>query len=177
MSGGRFRCRLRIASTRRCGRSGVVPARSSSAARRLIARASSTAAKHTYDILHVAHGVDVEMLEKLFAEHDIGINLHNEPYPSFENRVCLHLAAGHLVLSERLTPSHGLEPGIDFIEIASAAEIVHVLHVLETYPGAYDRIRIRGRAKAELYRSSVVYPRLIHDLYLDLAVFGTARVV
>lgn len=136
-----------------------------------------TAAKHTYDILHVAHGVDVEMLEKLFAEHDIGINLHNEPYPSFENRVCLHLATGHLVLSERLTPSHGLEPGIDFIEIASAAEIVHVLHVLETYPGAYDRIRIRGRAKAELYRSSVVYPRLIHDLYLDLAVFGTARVV
>lgn len=135
------------------------------------------AAKHGYDVLHVAHGVDVEMLQELFAEHDVGINLHNEPYPSFENRVCLHLAAGHLVLSERLSPSHGLEPGIDFVEISTAQEVLHVLHVLETYPGAYDRVRIRGRAKAELYRASAVYPRLIHDLYLDLAAFGTARTV
>jgi hypothetical protein len=133
------------------------------------------AAKHKYDVLHVAHGADVEMLEALLAEHDVGINLHNEPYPSFENRVCLHLAAGHLVLSERLSPPHGLEPGIDFVEIATAEQLLHVLQVLETYPGTYDRIRSRGRAKAELYRASVVYPRLIHDLYLDLAAFGTGR--
>jgi len=135
------------------------------------------AAKHRYDILHVAHGVDVEMLMELFGECDVGINLHNEPYPSFENRVCLHLAAGHLVLSERLSPTHGLEPGIDFIEISTPQEIIHILHVLETYPGAYDKVRIRGRIKAELYRASAVYPRLIHDLYLDLAAFGTARTV
>src|SRR5262249_17507601 len=103
-----------------------------------------------------------------FAEHDVGINLHNEPYPSFENRVCLHLAAGHLVLSERLSPTHGLEPGIDFVEISTPEEVLHVLHVLETYPGSYDRVRIRGRATA-------VCPRLIHALYLDLAAFGTER--
>jgi hypothetical protein len=132
-------------------------------------------AKHAFDVLHVAHGADVQMLESLFAEHDVGINLHNEPYPSFENRVCLHLAAGHLVLSEHLSPTHGLEPWIDFIEIATPHELVHVLDVLQTYPGAYDGIRIRGRAKAELFRASVVYPRLVHDLYLDLAAFGTER--
>jgi hypothetical protein len=135
------------------------------------------AAKHRYDLLHIAHGVDLEMLAELFAGHDVGINLHNEPYPSFENRVCLHLAAGHLVLSERLSPSHGLEPGIDFVEISTPEEVLHVLHVLETYPGAYDRVRIRGRIKAELFRASAVYPRLIHDLYLDLAAFGTNRTV
>lgn len=132
-------------------------------------------AKHAYDVLHVAHGAGIEMLEALFAEHEVAINLHNEAYPSFENRVCLHLAAGHLVLSERLSPSHGLEPWIDFVEIASAEELVHVLDVLETYPGSYDGIRSRGRAKAELFRASVVYPRLIHDLYLDLGAFGTER--
>jgi hypothetical protein len=134
-----------------------------------------TASKHAYDILHIAHGVDLAMLAELFAEHDVGINLHNEPYPSFENRVCLHLAAGHLVLSERLSPTHGLEPGIDFVEISTPEEVLHVLHVLQTYPGAYDRVRIRGRMKAELFRASAVYPRLIHDLYLDLAAFGTNR--
>jgi hypothetical protein len=42
-------------------------------------------------------------------------------------------------------------------------------------PGAFESIRVRGRAKAELYRASSVYPRLIHDLYLDLAAFGTRR--
>jgi len=133
------------------------------------------AAKHSYDLLHVAHGAGVDMLEALFAAHDVGINLHNEPYPSFENRVCLHLAAGHLVLSERLSPTHGLEPDIDFVEISRPEQVLHILYVLETYPGTYDKVRIRGRAKAELYRASVVYPRLIHDLYLDLAAFGTAR--
>ena len=42
-------------------------------------------------------------------------------------------------------------------------------------PGSYDGIRVRGRAKAELFRASAVYPRLIHDLYLDLGAFGTER--
>jgi hypothetical protein len=161
------------------------PVRKQSARPRLLFVGRSTphredilvAAKHQYDLLHVAHGADVEMLERLFAEHDIGINLHNEPYPSFENRVCLHLAAGHLVLSERLSPTHGLEPDIDFVEISRPEQVVHILHVLETYPGSYDRVRIRGRAKAELFRASLVYPRLIHDLYLDLAAFGTERQV
>ena len=134
-----------------------------------------TPSKHTFDLLHVAHGADIEMLEALFAEHEVGINLHNEPYPSFENRVCLHLAAGHLVVSERLSPSHGFEPWIDFVEIATPQELVHVLYVLETYPAAYDGIRTRGRMKAELCRASAVYPRLIHDLYLDIAAFGTDR--
>ena len=46
--------------------------------------------------LHVAFGVGpTSSCTTLLREHDIGINLHNEPYPSFENRVCLHLAAGH----------------------------------------------------------------------------------
>ena len=34
------------------------------------------------------------MLERTLDEHDVGINLHNEPYPSFENRVSLHLPPG-----------------------------------------------------------------------------------
>jgi len=134
-----------------------------------------SAAKQSYDLLHVVHDADVETLERLFGEHDVGINLHDEPHPSFEHRVLLHLAAGHLVVSEHLSPSHGLEPDIDFVEISKPEQVVHVLHALEAYPGSYDRIRICGRAKAELYRASVVYPRLIHDLYLDLAAFGTKR--
>src|SRR5260221_347632 len=73
--------------------------------------------KHEFDILHLAFGVDADGLEDVLDEHDVTINLHNEPYESFENRVCIHLAAGHLVISEVLNPRHGLEPGIDYLEV------------------------------------------------------------
>jgi hypothetical protein len=38
-------------------------------------------------------------------------------------------------------------------------------------------VRVRGRRKAEAFRASRVYPRLIADLWADLRVFGTHRAV
>ena len=134
-----------------------------------------TPAKHQFDILHLAFGVDADMLERTLAEHDVGINLHNEPYPSFENRVALHLAAGHLVLSEPLSPSHGLEPAIDYLVVTGAGDLVAAIDALRRYPGVYHRVRVRGRRKAEGFRASRVYPRLVRDLLADVATFGSAR--
>jgi hypothetical protein len=131
--------------------------------------------KHEFDVLHLAFGVDADRLQSILEEHEVTINLHNEPYESFENRVCIHLAAGHLVISERLNPRHGLEPGIDYLEIEMPEELLHLMFPLHRWPGTYDRVRIRGRQKAEQFRASTVYPRLVHDLYQDLAAFGTER--
>src|SRR5437763_10996670 len=105
--------------------------------------------KHEFDILHLAFGVDADRLESVLDEHDVTINLHNAPYESFENRVCLHLAAGHLVISEPLNLRHGLEPGIDYLEVGSPEELVDLMWPLHRWPGAYDRVRIRGRQQAE----------------------------
>jgi hypothetical protein len=134
-----------------------------------------TPAKHRFDLLHLAFGVDADMLERCLAEHDVGINVHNEPYPSFENRVALHLAAGHLVLSEPLSPTHGLEAGIDYLVTASPDEIVAEIEALRRFPGVHHRVRVRGRHKAEGFRASRVYPRLVRDLLADVATFGTGR--
>lgn len=134
-----------------------------------------TPTKHKFDILHLAFGVDADMLERTLAEHDVGINLHNEPYPSFENRVALHLAAGHLVLSEPLSPSHGLEPAIDYLVVTGEGDLVAAIDALRRYPGVYHRVRVRGRRKAEGFRASRVYPRLVRDLLADVATFGSAR--
>jgi hypothetical protein len=131
--------------------------------------------KHHFDVLHVAHGVFGRRLFDLLDETDAGINLHNEPYPSFENRVCLHLAAGNLVISEPLSPTHGLEPGIDFVEVRHPADLLRAVSQMHLYPDLYRRVRIRGRQKADAFRASRVYPRLLHDLLLDLEVFGTDR--
>jgi hypothetical protein len=131
--------------------------------------------KAEFDLLHIAFGVAADELEAVMREHQVAINLHNEPYPSFENRVCLHLAAGHLVISESLSPTHGLETGIDFLEVGRPDDLRRIARNLSRFPDAYHRVRVRGRRKAEDYRASVVWPRLIGDLLRDLVAFGTTR--
>jgi hypothetical protein len=131
--------------------------------------------KHEFDLLHIAHGLSDDRLIRLLAEYPVAINLHNEPYPTFENRVAMHLAAGQLVISEPLSPTHGLEPGLDFLEVASPAEMHLAVATAYRRPAAFRRIRLRGRQKAERFRSSAVYPRLIEDLAADLSAFGATR--
>jgi len=131
--------------------------------------------KHELDLLHVAHGLTDEQLTGLVSDYPVAINLHNEPYPTFENRVAMHLAAGQLVISEPLSPSHGLEPGLDFLQVTTPSEL-HLAAANAFYrPADFLRIRQRGRRKAEQFRSSSVYPRLIEDLAADLRAFGTTR--
>src|SRR3954469_9829852 len=131
--------------------------------------------KHELDLLHVAFGLHGAELDAFMRDVDVAVNLHNEPYPSFENRVCLHLAAGHLVVSETLTPTHGLEPGIDYVEISEPLELLGALRTVSRHPDAYHRVRVRGRLKAEQYRASRVWPRLVADCFADLNAFGTSR--
>ena len=131
--------------------------------------------KGEFDVLHIAFGVGAAELEEVMRTHHVAINLHNEPYPSFENRVCLHLAAGHLVISETLSPTHGLEPGIDFLEVTRPDDLLRIARNLSRFPDAYHRVRVRGRRKAEDYRASRVWPRLVGDLLRDLTAFGTHR--
>ena len=132
--------------------------------------------KHLFDLVHMAHGVFGDRLLDLMRETDVGINLHNEPYPSFENRVSLHLAAGNLVdqraaqSDARSRAGHRLHRGPPSEGPRSGPS-----SQIHAYPDVYRRVRIRGRRKAEAFRASRVYPRLVHDLLLDLEVFGTER--
>ena len=120
--------------------------------------------KREFDLLHVAFGAGVDELERLMRRHDTTMNLHNEPYPSFENRVCLHLAAGHLVVSEPLSPTHGLTPGEDYVEIRTPDELVATLRAVAAEPERFAAIRRSGREKAEAYRASVVFPELAREM-------------
>ncbi|MGI8780142.1 MAG: hypothetical protein ACR2L8_08240 [Solirubrobacteraceae bacterium] len=59
--------------------------------------------------------------------------------------------------------------------MAEPDQLPAVLRAAVRFPPAYERVRIRGRRKAEAFRASHVYPRLVDDLLLDLRVFGTDR--
>lgn len=131
--------------------------------------------KHHFDVLHVAGGLHGDALRDFLGRVDVAINLHNEPYPTFENRVSLHLAAGHLVLSEPLSPPHGLEPGIDFLQFETPGGLVELVASVRARDSDHRSVRLRGRRKAEAFRASAVWPRIAGDLLTDVRAFGTAR--
>ena len=131
--------------------------------------------KARYPIVHIGHGLFGERLVRFMDRADVQLNLHNNPYPSFENRVCIALAAGHLVISEQLSPHNGLEPGRDYLEFEGAAQLTELVEQLERDPDAYLDVQRAGREKAEDFRASRVYPRLLREAVADIAAKGSGR--
>jgi hypothetical protein len=134
--------------------------------------------KHEFDLPHYAHGLMGRELREVLAASDAGINLHGDRWlVSFENRVLLHLASGHLVISEPLDPKYGLDPGLHYVEVGDQYDLDLRVHQLTQQPDAYDRVRIRGHHFSQQFRASLVWPRVIGDLFADLRAFGTERTV
>ena len=131
--------------------------------------------KKDFPTVHLAHGVTDEQLMPFLREADIGVNLHNEPYPTFENRVPAYLAAGLLAISEPLSPHHGLQPGRDLLEVREPYGLYELVNQAARTPHAFDTIRRQGRRAAERWRASRVYPRFARDLIADVRTFGRGR--
>lgn len=131
--------------------------------------------KRRHPIVHVGHGLFGEQLVRFLARADVQINLHNNPYPSFENRVCMALAAAHLVISEPLSPDHGLRDGEHFLEIRSPDELSALVERIVAEPGLHVQVQHAGRVAAESFRASTVYPGLLRDAVADVAAAGSAR--
>lgn len=131
--------------------------------------------KRAYPIVHIGHGLFGERLARFLIEADVQLNLHNNPYPSFENRVCTALAAGHLVISEPLSPAHGLEPGRDYLESQDAEQLLELVDRLFAEPDAFAELQQAGRAQAERFRASRVYPKLVRAAIADVRHAGRAR--
>lgn len=134
-----------------------------------------TPAKHHHDLLQVLHGVSGEALRELLDECDVGVFIAREPGGGFGLQIGIHLASGHLLLADELTPAHGLERNIDYLHVGSPDQLVWVLDRLGRFPEMYQRVRVRGRLKAEQYRASRLFGRLVGDLLRDVAAFGSPR--
>jgi hypothetical protein len=125
--------------------------------------------KHDYPIVHIGHGLFGEQLARVFRQTDVQLNLHNNPYPSFENRVCLALAASHLVISEPLSPSHGLRAGEHYLEADTPQRLLSLVGELSRDGAAYADVQAAGRREAERFRASRAYPLLVRDALADVA--------
>jgi hypothetical protein len=133
------------------------------------------AVKERYPVVHIGHGLFGERLARFMARADVQLNLHNNPYPSFENRVCAALAAGHLVISEQLSPRHDLEPGRDYLEFEDAEQLAALVGELQRDRDAYLDVQRAGRAQAERFRASRVYPQLLREAVADIEASDSPR--
>jgi hypothetical protein len=128
--------------------------------------------KHDHDLLQVLHGVGGAELIELLREYDVGVYVPREPGRGFGHQAAMHLAAGHLLLAAAFQPTHGLERDIDYLQVESPDGLVWVLDRMDRFPEMYQRIRVRGRLKSELFRASRLFARIVHDLTADVAAFG-----
>ncbi len=131
-----------------------------------------TPAKHHHDLLQAVHGLEGEELRALLGEHDVGVYVPPWPGPGFGQQAGVHLAAGQLLLSQPLSPLHGLERGIDYVQFHSADELVWILDRIGRFPEMHQSVRVRGRMKAEWFRASRLFARILEDLLADIAAFG-----
>ncbi len=133
-----------------------------------------TPAKHHHDLLQLLHGVTGPPLAELLGEYDVGVYAAPREGGGFGLPVGLHLAAGQLLLSEPLSPAHGLERDIDYLQFDSPEGLVWILDRMGRFPEMHQRVRARGRLKAEQFRASRLFARVLYDLHRDLAAFGEA---
>lgn len=131
--------------------------------------------KERYPIVHIGHGLHGMPLQRTMARADVQLNLHNNPYPSFENRVCIALAAGNLVISEPLSPEHGLVPGRDFVQVEGTTELLAAVERLYADPDAFIEVQSAGREQAERFRASSVYPGLLREALAQVGARRGAR--
>jgi hypothetical protein len=129
-------------------------------------------AMHHHDLLQLLHGVSGERLVEVLGEYDVGVYVARDEGGGFGPQVGMHLAAGQLLVTDALRPAHGLERDIDYLQVKDAAALVLALDRLARFPEMHQRIRVRGRMKAEQYRSSRMFARVLHDLLADVAAFG-----
>jgi hypothetical protein len=107
-------------------------------------------------------------LDAVGTEGDVAVNLNDADPARVEHRAFEALAAGRLLVSETLSPGRGLEPGLDYLEVRAPDELYTAVQTVSRLPLAFERMRLRGRAKAEWVRASDLMARAAGDLLLEL---------
>jgi hypothetical protein len=128
--------------------------------------------KRTHAILHIGHGLFGAALKRLLAAADVQVNIHNNAYPTFENRVTIALAAGHLMISEPLSPPHGLRAGVDYLEVETPEQLLELADEVACDTAAHAAVQEAGRRGAERFRASHVYPPLMRAALQDVLLHG-----
>ena len=110
--------------------------------------------KEICDPVIIENGIPISDLVKFLKGGIVGINLHVGPINNFENRVLLHMARNHLVISQVLKPDFGLLPGCEYFVFESPGELAESVKNSQEIPELANWIASRGHQFAQKFRAS-----------------------
>lgn len=118
-----------------------------------------------YKTMHLGYGIYGKEYARLISQCKIGLNLHIDNLPSFEQRVQNMMACGIMVLSERLLQNDFFIPGKDYIEFKNKKDFwekfIYYLH----HDGERELIARNGLKTIRDKLSSIVcFERFIDDI-------------
>jgi hypothetical protein len=105
--------------------------------------------KRDFHFLHINHGVVGEDLLEYISKCKIAINVHAENELSWEPRTQLLLASGALLISEPLSHTSPLRPGIDFLEAKDSWDMYTICKRVVANYDEYVHIAASGRKRVE----------------------------
>jgi hypothetical protein len=110
--------------------------------------------KRDFNFLHINHGVAGPDLLDFIHQCRVTLNVHAENEISWEPRTQFLIAAGSLLISEPLSPTCPLRPGIDFIEVNDPWKMYETCEQIITNYNTYKHIAENGRKRIEETLSS-----------------------
>jgi len=121
--------------------------------------------KRDFNFLHINHGVVGSDLLDFIHQCKISLNIHAENEISWEPRTQFLIAAGSLLVSEPLSPTCPLRPGIDFIEVNDPWKLYETCREIITNYNAYKQIAESGRERiVEVLSSRKNFPNFFNEL-------------
>jgi hypothetical protein len=116
--------------------------------------------KSNYNPLIIENGLDFFQFSQAFSDSSFNaINVHVGTIQTFEHRVLVHMAMGHLVLSQVLQPDFGFLPNCEYVHFTNADSLKDALSRIEKDSQWASWVAKRGRHMVEKHRASEVWER------------------
>jgi glyoxylate carboligase len=110
--------------------------------------------------LIIENGLDFFQFSQVFSDLSFNaINIHVGTIQTFEHRVLVHMAMGHLVLSQVLQPDFGFLPNCEYVHFTNTVSLEDALSRIEKDPQWSSWVAERGRLMVEKHRASEVWER------------------
>ena len=123
--------------------------------------------KRDFNFLHINHGVVGKDLLDFINQCKISLNVHAENEISWEPRTQFLMASGSLLISEPLSPTCPLRPGIDFIEVTDPWNMYETCNKVLSDFDSFQHIAENGRKRiVEMLSSHKNFP-IFFDALLD----------
>lgn len=119
------------------------------------------ALKHKFNLTVIDHG---ELEENFYHNYNIGLNLHSDSYPNFENRVLYHMAQSMIVLSQQVVPDYNLQHGKHYFEFDTPKDLEILFSKIYNDIQSYAVVANNGHSFAKNYATSNFLKKLSFEI-------------